>query len=149
VDALAEVLLEYGATEVVAFNRRFTADDTFDSPIVIGAVDSMASRALIWEAVTGSPEVELYLDGRLDGQVAQVFAVDPLDPDWYTDSWMFSDEEASQAGDCTMRMIVFPATAMAGVMCRHLSLWYQGDAIVQFIQIDMVNLELLKIGDIE
>lgn len=149
VEALADILLEYGAAEVIAHKRRLTAEDSFESPVVIGAVDSMASRSIILEVIENSPEVELYLDGRLSGQVAQIMSVDPLDPDWYTESWMFSDEEATKDGDCTMRMIVFPATIMAATMCRNLSLWYQGDPIVRFVQYDLVNLEMLKVGDIE
>lgn len=149
VTALAEVLFEYGAEEVLVRQRRFTADDEITGSIVIGAVDSMASRHAIWQAVSASPEVELYLDGRLDSEVAQVCAVDPLDADWYEKRWLFSDEEASQTGNCTMRVIVFPATLMAGIMCRHLSRWYQGEPITRFVQVDCANLELLKLGDIE
>lgn len=148
-EALAEVLIQYGATEVITHKRRLTAEDAFNGALVIGAVDSMTSRQLIWEAVSASPDVELYLDGRLHRQIAQVLAVEPLDPEWYTDGWLFSNEEAAQDGECTMRMIVFPATALASTMCRNLGLWYQGEAIEQFIQIDMVNMDILIIGGIE
>lgn len=148
-EALAEILVEYGATEVQVHERLFTAEDVIDDALVIGAVDSMASRHVIWEAVLNSPSVELYLDGRLEGEVAQIFAVDPIDSDWYTDRWLFSDEEASKAGNCTMRMIVYPATVMAATMCRHISLWYQAEPICQMIQFDMTNLVLVKVGDIE
>lgn len=148
-EALAEVLFEYGATDVIVRQRRFTADDVIDDAIIIGAVDSMASRQIIWDAIANSPAVELYLDGRLEGEVAQIFAVDPMDSDWYTDRWLFSDEEASKGGACTMRAIVYPATMMAGTMCRHLSLWYQGLQACRFTQFDMTNLEVLKVGDIE
>lgn len=149
VEALADVLFEYGAEEVLIRRRRFTVDDEISGSIVIGAVDSMASRKAIWEVVKSSPEVELYLDGRLDSEVAQICAVDPLDADWYESRWLFSDEEASQTGNCTMRVIVFPATLMAGMMCRHLSRWYRGEPITQFTQFDCANLELMKLGNIE
>lgn len=148
-EALAQVLIEYGATEVTIHSRRFVADDEIDSPIVIGAVDSMASRKTIWEAVENSPDVEMYLDGRLEGEIAQIFAVDPYSADWYTTSWLFSDEEASNVGTCTMRAIVYPATIMASVMCRHLSLWFRGKPVCRFVQADMVNLEFTKMGDFE
>lgn len=148
-EALADILFEYGATEVLVRKRRFTADDIIEDAIVIGAVDSMASRRIIWEAISNSPDVELYLDGRLDAEVAQIFAVDTLDADWYTDRWLFSDEETVKGGTCTMRTIVYPATGLAATMCRHLSLWYQGLPICRFTQIDMTNMEILKSGDIE
>lgn len=148
-EALAQVLIEYGATEVTVCSRLFTAEDVIDGAVVIGAVDSMASRKIIWEAIENSPNVELYIDGRLESEVAQIFAVDPLDADWYTDSWLFGDEQASDAGNCTMRAIVYPATIMASVMCRHLSLWYRGEPICRWVQADMVNLEFIKMGNIE
>lgn len=148
-EALAEVLFEYGATEVTVRPRLFTAEDTIDGAIVIGAVDSMASRKIIWAAVENSPDVELYIDGRLESEIAQIFAVEPLDAEWYTESWLFSDEEASNVGNCTMRAIVYPATVMASVMCRHLGLWYRGEPICRFVQADMVNLEFIKSGNVE
>lgn len=147
--ALAEILFTYGATEVLVRSRRFTAEDTIETPVVIGAVDSMASRQMIWDAITNSPDVELYLDGRLEGEIAQIFAVEPLDADWYTDHWMFSDAEASKDGACTMRTIVYPATMMASTMCRHLSRWSRNLPICRFVQFDMTTLDILKSDDPE
>ncbi len=149
VEALAQVLLEHGASEVLTRHRLFTADDTIDDRIVIGGVDSMKSRHIIWEAVSNSPSVELYLDGRLSGEVAQIFAVEPFDADWYTEGWLFSDEKATKDGDCTMRMVVYPATMLAATMCRHLSLWYTGAAICRFVEHDLANMMVTKLGDIE
>jgi hypothetical protein len=148
-EALAEILIEYGAIEVLVRDRRFTADDVIDSSIVIGAVDSMASRQMIWDAIQNSPDVEIYLDGRLDGEVAQIFAVEPLDADWYTEDWLFTDVEASQGGTCTMRTIVYPATVMAGVMCRHLTRWSRNLPVCRFLAIDMATLAVTEGGNIE
>ena len=149
VEALAEVLIEYGAVEVLVRQRLFTAEDIIEGAIVIGAVDSMRSRKIIWEAVTNSPDVELYLDGRLGGQTAQIFAVEPLDSDWYVDSWLFGDEEAMTGVTCTMRAIVYPATVMAGYMCRHLSRWSRGLPICRLMNWDGETGEVTLIGDIE
>ncbi|MGB4762449.1 MAG: ThiF family adenylyltransferase [Candidatus Saccharimonas sp.] len=148
-EKLAEVLFEYGAEEVVVHNRYLTEDDIIENSLVIGGVDSMKSRQIILKVVENSPNVELYLDGRLDKLVAQILAVETLDLDWYRDEWMYSDEEASTTVDCTMRAIVFPATFLAATMCRHVSNWYLGLPICRFIQVDTANMEILKIGDIE
>lgn len=149
VEALAEVLIEYGATEVLVHQRLFTSEDTIAGAIVIGAVDSMKSRQLIWEAVSNSPDVELYLDGRLGGQLAQIFAVEPLDGDWYEDDWLFGDGEATTGITCTMRAIVYPATVMSGIMCRHLSRWSRGLPVCRFTQWDGETGEVTMFGDIE
>lgn len=149
VEALAAVLIEHGATEVLVRNRRLIETDVIDTALVIGGVDSMKSRHIIWEVIKNSPDVELYLDGRLDGLVAQVFAVEALDSDWYEKQWLFSDDAAAKGGDCTMRTIVFPATIMSAIMCRHVSNWYLGLPICRFTMADMANLELVKVGDIE
>lgn len=149
VQALAEVLIEYGATDILVRQRRFTAKDNIEGAVVIGAVDSMKSRNMIWEAVSNSPEVELYLDGRLGGQLAQIFAIEPLDGDWYVDSWLFGDEEAMTDVTCTMRAIVFPATIMSGIMCRHLSRWSRGLPVCRFTQWEGSTNEINTFGDIE
>jgi len=149
VKALAIVLIEHGATEVLIRQRRFTADDIIDTPVVIGGVDSMASRQLIWDAVTNSPDVELYLDGRLNGEVAQVCAIEPNDADWYLDTWLFPDSEGMKGGDCTKRAIVYPATLMAGMMCRDLSRWFLGLPICQWTQIHAGTMEILKVSYID
>lgn len=148
-EALAEILITYGATEVLVRARRFSAEDVIETPVVIGAVDSMASRQMIWDAIANSPDVEIYLDGRLEGEIAQIFAVEPLDADWYTEDWLFTDAEASKDGACTMRAIVYPATMMAGTMCRHLSRWSRNLPIRQLVQIDMANLYLMETPNIE
>ena len=149
VEALAEVLIEHGAVEVLVRQRLFTAEDIIEGAIVIGAVDSMSSRKIIWEAVTNSPDVELYLDGRLGGQTAQIFAIEPLDGDWYEADWLFDDSEATTGITCTMRAIVFPATVMAGIMCRHLSRWSLGQSVCRFTQWEGSTNEITTFGDIE
>lgn len=145
-EALAEILIEYGAEEVLVRQRYFTADDEIDGSVVIGAVDSMKSRQAIWQAVETS-DAEIYLDGRLDGEVAQICAVVPYDGDWYSQQWLFGDELATKGGTCTMRMVVYPATVMAAVMCRHLGNWQRGEAIRQFTQVDMANLDITLMGE--
>ncbi|QQR52428.1 ThiF family adenylyltransferase [bacterium] len=149
VRALARLLLEYGADTVTVYQRRFTGDDVITTPLVIGAVDSMASRQLIWDAITNSPNVQFYLDGRLNKQTAQICAVEPFDPDWYTKTWLFPDEMAPTDATCTMRTVVFPATAMAAIMCRHISRWFLGQPVVQFAQFDLDEFALTVYGDIE
>lgn len=149
VEALAEVLIEYGAVEVLVRQRLFTDEDIIEGAIVIGAVDSMVSRKIIWKAVTNSPDVELYLDGRLGGQTAQIFAIEPLDGDWYEADWLFDDSEATTGITCTMRAIVYPATVMAGIMCRHLSRWSRGLPVCRLMNWDGETGEVTLIGDIE
>lgn len=148
VEALAEILIEYGATEVLVRQRRFTATDEITGEVVIGAVDSMASRQAIWQAVELS-DAQIYLDGRLDGEVAQICAVEPLDADWYTEQWLFSDGEANKGGNCTMRAVVYPATSMAATMCRHLGNWQRAEPICRFWQYDAAQLDVTLLGNIE
>jgi molybdopterin/thiamine biosynthesis adenylyltransferase len=148
VEALAEILIEYGARQVLIRKRLFTADDEITGDVVIGAVDSMRSRQAIWQAVELS-DAQIYLDGRLDGEVAQICAVEPLDADWYTSQWLFDDEAATKGGNCTMRVVVYPATEMAAIMCRHLGNWHRGEPICRFWQSDCANLEVTLIGNIE
>lgn len=85
------------------------------SSVVIAAVDSITARKEIWEVVKRSPLVELFIDGRIGLDVAQMFVVRPRMADHvelYEASFF---EEADTARlSCRQRGFAFCPQALAG-----------------------------------
>lgn len=75
--------------EVAAHPRRITREESLDG-IVISGVDSMKSRADIFDAVLRNRQnILLYLDARLsraNPRFCELFAIDPKDP-WQGDEY--------------------------------------------------------------
>lgn len=124
-DVCKEYIEEYNSiADVEVRKRKFTANDEIDTSVVISAVDSMTARKEIWQAVKENKyTVQLLLDGRIGGQHSSLFAVDPLQSDWYEKNWLFSNEEASPL-PCSRRAIIYPPVSLGAIMCRHLAHWH-------------------------
>lgn len=79
--------------------RRFVAHDSLDG-VVIAAVDSMQSRAVIFEAVVRQRErVPLFIDGRLSrtfNEWFELYCIDPRSEEEvaYYREWLYTDGEA-------------------------------------------------------
>lgn len=134
----------YPDAEVEVHQRFFTADDSIDSAVVIGAVDSMAARQEIWQAVANS-DASLYLDGRIGGEHFSLFAVDPLDGDWYKDKCLFDDSAVAPL-PCAERAIIYTATVLGGIICRHLKEWHQGVQLPDAIHMSLKDLSMEKVA---
>jgi molybdopterin/thiamine biosynthesis adenylyltransferase len=108
---------------IVPHNERATSETEF-SGIVIGAVDSMASRQAIWNAVKYNPEVVLLLDGRIGGEQYQLFTINPCDPDdvEFYESWLFDDAEGSEL-PCAARTVIHPPLVLAGRIIAQITLF--------------------------
>lgn len=138
------ILSHCPGAEITTHQRLFTEQDTLNSAVVIGAVDSMAARKMIWQAINGNMDVQLYLDGRIGGEHMTLFAVDPLDGDWYPKRWLFDDNQAAPL-ECTRRAITYTAVTLGAIICRHLTYWHKGETLPQVTDFSMSSLFLQKI----
>jgi hypothetical protein len=144
VEVCRDYILSYCPEAEVEINERlFTEQDTPDSAVVIGAVDSMLARKVIWQTVSGS-DVQLYLDGRIGGEHMQLFAVDPLDGDWYEEGWLFDDEQG-YTPPCSSRAIVYPAVVLGALMCRHLAYWHKGEVLPHWTDFSASGLQFMTV----
>lgn len=116
-DALADLVRSFEGIEIRTIPSRF--DGGRLSGIVIGAVDSMASRQVIWNAVRFDPAVTLFMDARMGGLVSIVRPVRPTnagDVRRYEVS-LHGDDDAVQE-PCTARAILFTVLALASTIAR-------------------------------
>lgn len=87
--------------------------------IVIVAVDGMAARDTIWDAVQQSPLVEWLIDGRMGAESGSIFCVRPgrlADSRWY-ESNLYTDNEAVDL-PCTGRAVVYNTAFIGALISR-------------------------------
>lgn len=126
VSALAEMIRNYaGYSSVFVVNERFT-NESEASDIMICGFDNMAARSLFFDKwldhVKSKPEEErckcLYLDGRLDAEMFQIFCIrgdDNYSIDRYNNEFLFSDAEAEET-ICSYKQTTFCANMIASCM---------------------------------
>lgn len=117
VEALADLVRSFEGVEIQSMPRRF--DGGRLSGVVIGAVDSMASRQIIWEAVRFDPGVRLFIDARMGGLVSIVRPVRPCDAGDVRryEATLHPDAGAVQEA-CSARAILFTVLAIASTIAR-------------------------------
>ena len=104
--------------------------------IVISGVDSMTSRADIWETVRLDPRIRLYVDARIGADTLQVHALDPIREESGNDyaSWIVLDEEVPDLG-CITRQNPHSALGVAQVLSAHLTLFTEeGELPIAFLE---------------
>lgn len=117
VEALADLVRAFERTEIRTVPRRFDGGSL--SGIVVGAVDSMASRSAVWESVRFNPAVRLFIDARMGGLVSIVRPVRPCDVGDVRryERTLHSDDEAAPE-PCSARAILFTVLAIASTVAR-------------------------------
>lgn len=144
-ETVAEILNPYCEPQctLVPHAERVTGDTPL-SGVVIGGVDSMASRKAIWEAVEFNPEVPLYIDGRIGGGQFQLFTINPSDiddVDFYHD-WLFDDSEGSPL-PCAARTVIGPPVTLAGLSITQLTRFARGLPTKRFINMHVKETQLI------
>jgi len=93
---------------------------------VVVAVDSMDTRIKIWNACKSNFNIPLFIEARMGAEYAEVYAVDPTDPDdieMYEKN-LYPSSEATPA-PCTERAIIYTAFGIAciitGVIKQHIN----------------------------
>lgn len=119
VEALAGLLAAVcGDVEVEPQNRRFARGDSISGRgVVVSAVDSMEARKMIWASCKLNPRVTLFLDGRIGGELAYLYVVNPVDLGDVRryEATLFDDKDAEEV-PCTRRAVIYVGFAMGALM---------------------------------
>lgn len=119
VHAVAGICRDFGClSSIVGLEEKFLGIESGNLPIMIGAVDNMLTRRSIFDAWRVSSERLLLLDGRLTGEMYEVFAIQGDKPEQleeYERKHLFSDEETVEL-DCTTKQTTFAAMGIASVI---------------------------------
>lgn len=131
--------------EVIIHQEKFTDQEL--EGIVISAVDSMAARKAIWEKVQWNPFVPLFIDGRLGGEMLEVYTIKPMqieDIEFY-EGTLFSDEEATP-GLCTEKSIIYVGRTIGSLISSQIKKFLKEEKIKREIVFDFKTMTLLLDG---
>jgi len=144
VEAAKEIIQEFAEwCQVTTIPEKFENQKLLEG-IVISAVDTMESRKEIWKAVRYNVNVPLYIDGRLGGEIIQVFTVRPCqieDIEIYEKA-LFPDENAAQL-PCTAQQIIYVGKIAGGLITSQLKKWLKQEKYNLEITFDLVTMTLL------
>ncbi len=115
--------------KITAHRRLLNVNDRFEG-IVVSGVDSMKSRALIWQCVQASCGfVPLYLDGRIGGEACELFTTRPMvreDREFYA-RWLFPDSEGARL-PCGAEAIIHAPVELAARTSSTITRWARNES---------------------
>lgn len=143
VEALAAVAKSFGECEVTAMNERWKGQPL--EGIVISAVDNMATRQALFNHVKYNPKIQLFMDGRIGGQLIKVLSVLPMDPDWCDKykSTLHSDADSAEL-PCTERSVIDVAFFVSAMLTRGLRLFLTKKEAVDQITLDVRHMDVYQ-----
>lgn len=119
VHALTDIVQDFSLTKLKAVNRLFTAEDISTTKgILITAVDSMAARRMIRDALTTRMHyVTHVIDPRMGAEVYAQYAYGiNTDNKWYDNT--ITDDSVTVQENCTAKSTVYTATLAAGMITK-------------------------------
>tara|TARA_R110002095_G_scaffold207145_1_gene191820 strand:+ start:8020 stop:8724 length:705 start_codon:yes stop_codon:yes gene_type:complete len=113
---------------------------------VFCCVDSISARAAIWRSV--SSHCQLFVDGRMLGEVIRVLSVDANNNNNnnnnnnHYESTLFHQSEA-QTGRCTAQSTIYTANIAAGLMLHQFTRWLRMLPMDRDITVSLLASELI------
>jgi molybdopterin-synthase adenylyltransferase len=114
-------------------------------PIVVSALDSMASRAALWQQVRYKLDVKLFLDGRLGGEHIVLYSVDPSNPTDVAgyEATLHSDADGADL-PCTARSIIDVGFVVGSLITRAVRRYYAHEPATPTVYLNQQTLDIFK-----
>lgn len=116
VDALQSLISEFEGISITNHPSKCT-DGSDLSGIVITALDSMIPRKRIWDGVKNNEKVDLFIDPRMGGRVARIYAVNPKTGIEAYEKTLYTDDDSAPER-CTERTIIYNVLGIASMVCK-------------------------------
>lgn len=144
VQAAKEILSDCGCRDIITHEKPFIPHEDVIEGIIISGVHSMEKdeqgrpgRLDIWESIKYNVDVSLYLDGRLGGEILELYTVRPSladDIEVYEKS-LFPNSETAPL-PCAARAVIYPAVILAGLIPANITRWMRGERYFRKIMFD-------------
>lgn len=108
--------------------------------IVFPCVDSISSRAAIWRYA--QTRCDLWIDGRMRGEVVRVLASDNPKGDEHYEATLFASSEA-HTGSCTSASTVYAASLTASLMAHQLTRWLRSIPVERDLTVNLLASEMM------
>lgn len=148
--ALAELMKEFSDEIHGSAHVRRLASDTFiGTPVIISAVDNIAARKEIWDAVNNSPGAEWYLDARMGAETFQLYTVfleemDTVEP--YQDMLRNLHDDDIPDAPCTARATIYTAFIAAGHIAHQIKRIAMEEPVPSVLIHDIKTFQMLTPG---
>ena len=127
VKATFDIINEFNGDMIDISTERITAESP-SHHFTFSAFDNMQARKDLFEvwlrSTDNCPVTPLFIDGRLEAEQLQIFAVTPQNAERYRSEHLFDDSEVPDA-PCTMRQTshsaAMIATHMVGIFTNHIA----------------------------
>ena len=124
--------------EIIEVNDRFKRNMQIGN-VLFCAVDSIATRQLIWDGV--KDRVSVFIDTRMSAEVVRVLAaVDATGRQRYP-STLFAAQEA-YAGSCTAKSTIYTANIAAGLAIGQFTKWLRGLPVDPDLGLNILTAEM-------
>ena len=129
---------------VETWPERITASDGLMDNMIISAVDSIAARKDIWEAVKRG-KCLYYLEARMGAEQFQLNIVYHGDQKWYEDALNQDDDAFVPELPCTAKATMFTGFISAGIIGATVRKIASGEELPRKLVFDIFNNTLLEI----
>jgi molybdopterin/thiamine biosynthesis adenylyltransferase len=116
VDALQSLIKDFEDVTIINHPAKHQGKEDL-SGIVIVALDSMLPRKRIWDSIKGKDSVELFIDPRMGGRVARIYAVNPRNGIEAYEKTLYTDDESAPER-CTERTIIYNVLGISSMICK-------------------------------
>jgi len=95
--------------------------------LVVSGLDSMAVRKKLWDSLKHKSS-SLYVDGRMGGEAAIIYAARPMDPDdvKFYESELNTDEDSPDI-PCTARAVIYNTSRIGALISNIIKRWSRGE----------------------
>jgi len=117
VDALQSIIGNFEEVSIMNNPVKYVGNEDKLNGIVIVALDSMLPRKRIWESIKNKDNVDLFIDPRMGGRVARIYAVNPRNGVEEYEATLYDDDEADDER-CTERTIIYNVLGISSLICK-------------------------------
>lgn len=131
VTALNNLIMLFTDKNIKRIKQKWEKDAFRDNAIVIICTDNMKSRKAVWKAVKLKPNVNMFIDARMGGELMRIYTVDPMSinqGDKYEDT-LYTDKQAENL-DCTRQAIIYNLAGVAGFIANQIKKKLNGDELL-------------------
>lgn len=115
-DALQSLIRDFEGIEIRNNATKCNGTQAM-SGIVIVALDSMLPRLRIWDSIKNKQDVQLFIDPRMGGRVARIYAVNPMNGIAEYEKTLYTDDDSAPER-CTERTIIYNVQGISSMICK-------------------------------
>lgn len=144
-EALRHMILDFEQLTITAQPIRWTKEHSLTQTVIM-AVDSMTVRKSIYDQIKSNRGIKRFIDGRMGGQQAEVYAVEnvPTQRAIY-EQYLWSEQEASDL-PCTQKAVMYNVLWIASYISNTLRLMLEQKAYHHVSYMDFHNSALSTVN---